>query len=420
MPMQRRRSARNRRMKLAVLFDNLGPYHIARLAALGSHCDLLAIEQHTSSAEYDWHPSAQVPFPRVTLLENAGVPTGSASELGPRAISEVLSGFGPDVIAVPGWAGEQAISAVTWALRHKVPVIVMSESQEIDFPRTTFREWIKRRYLVCCDGALVGGGPHSYYLIKLGMNATRIRVGYDVVDNNYFDTGADRARANAAALLQQHGLPERYFLTSARFIEKKNLPRLIQAFADFLRAMDEQAQASVPWHLVVLGEGALREELERRVATLGLGTRVLMPGFKQYPELPLYYGLAQAFILASTTEQWGLVVNEAMASRLPVLVSERCGCARDLVQPGVNGYTFDPRDVSALTGLMVRLAENEDRRQAMGEASANLIDAWSPDVFAANLIELAEMIQHSPRPPTGRVDRLLLRLMLNLPPWATR
>jgi glycosyltransferase involved in cell wall biosynthesis len=299
-------------------------------------------------------------------------------------------------------------------------VIVMSDSQEIDFPRTIFREWIKRRYVICCDGALVGGRPHSYYLVKLGMDATRIRVGYDVVDNEYFDNGAGQARANAAALRQQHGLPERYFLTSARFIEKKNLPRLIQAFADFLRAMGEQAQASGPWHLVVLGDGALRGELERRVATLGLATRVLMPGFKQYPELPLYYGLAQAFILASTTEQWGLVVNEAMASGLPVLVSECCGCARDLVQSGVNGYTFDPRDVSALTGLMVRLAENEDRRQAMGEASANLIDVWSPDVFAANLIELSEMVKRSPRRQTGWVDRLLLRMMLNRRRRATR
>jgi len=407
-------------MKLVVLFDNLGPYHIARLAALGTHCDLLAVEQHASSAEYDWRPSAQVPFRRVTLFENAGVPTGSASELAPRSLSEVLSGFGPDVIAVPGWAGEQAISAVTWALRRRVPLIVMSESQEIDFPRTIFREWIKRCYLVWCDGALVGGRPQSDYLVKLGMNATRIRVGYDVVDNEYFDSGADRARANAAALRQQHGLPERYFLTSARFIEKKNLPRLIYAFADFLSVMDKQAQASGLWHLVVLGDGALRGELEQRVAALELGTRVLIPGFKQYPELPLYYGLAQAFILASTTEQWGLVVNEAMASGLPVLVSECCGCARDLVQPGVNGYTFDPRDVSALTGLMVQLAENEDRRQAMGEASANLIDAWSPDVFAANLIELAEMVKHSPRPKAGRVDRLLLRVMLSLRWWATR
>jgi len=406
-------------MQLAVLFDNLGPYHIARLAALGSHCDLLAVEQHASSAEYEWRPSAQVPFRRVTLFENAGVPTGSASELASRAISEVLSEFGPDVIAVPGWSGEQAISAVTWALRCKVPVIVMSESQEIDFPRTRIREWIKRRYLDCCDGALVGGRPHSYYLVKLGMDATRIRVGYDVVDNEYFDTGAGRVRANAATLRQQHGFPERYFLTSARFIERKNLPRLIQAFAEFLSAMDEQAPASSLWHLVVLGDGALRGELEQRVSALELGTRVLMPGFKQYSELPLYYGLAQAFILASTTEQWGLVVNEAMASGLPVLVSERCGCARDLVQPGVNGYCFDPRDVGALAGLMGRLAENEDRRQAMGDASANLIEAWSPGVFAANLIELAEMVKRSPRLRMGWID-LLLRTMLNLRRWAAR
>src|SRR5437588_7716138 len=73
-----------RRMKLAVLFDNLGPYHIARLTALGSQCDLLAVEQHANSAEYDWWPSAQVPFRRVTLFENAGAPIGSASELAPR------------------------------------------------------------------------------------------------------------------------------------------------------------------------------------------------------------------------------------------------------------------------------------------------------------------------------------------------
>jgi hypothetical protein len=99
-------------MTLALLFDNLGPYHIARLAALGSHCDLLAVEQHASSTEYAWRPSAQAPFRRVTLFENTGVPRGSASELAPRAISEVLSGFRPDVIAVPGWASEQAISSV--------------------------------------------------------------------------------------------------------------------------------------------------------------------------------------------------------------------------------------------------------------------------------------------------------------------
>src|ERR1700683_2081636 len=113
-------------MKLVVLFENLGPYHIARLAALGSRCNLLAVEQHATSVVYDWRPSTQVPFRRVTLFENAGVPREGASGQTPRAVSEVLSGFGPDVIAVPGWAGEQAISAAPWALRRRVPVIVMS------------------------------------------------------------------------------------------------------------------------------------------------------------------------------------------------------------------------------------------------------------------------------------------------------
>ena len=94
---------------------------------------------------------------------------------------------------------------------------------------------------------------------------------------------------------------------------------------------------------------------------------VILAGFKQYDELPAYYGLASAFVHASTTEQWGLVVNEAMASGLPVLVSDRCGCAPDLVEDGVNGFTFDPYDVEALAGLMQRVAAmTDERRQAMG------------------------------------------------------
>ena len=117
---------------------------------------------------------------------------------------------------------------------------------------------------------------------------------------------------------------------------------------------------------MILGDGHLRPQLTRRVEQLGIAEDVLLPGFKQYDELPAWYGLAGAFVLASTTEQWGLVVNEAMASGLPVLVSERCGCAPDLVEDGVNGFTFDPYDVEGLAGLMQRVAAmTDEQRQAM-------------------------------------------------------
>src|SRR5207244_4064698 len=102
----------------------------------------------------------------------------------------------------------------------------------------------------------------------------------------------------------------------------KNLPRLLEAFAGYRRLAGDAA-----WELVLLGDGPLRPELVALLKDLELDGHVLLPGFKQYDELPAYYGLAGAFIHASTTEQWGLVVNEAMASGLPVLVSDRCGCA---------------------------------------------------------------------------------------------
>lgn len=399
-------------MKLVVLFDNLGPYHVARLSAVAMRCDLLAIEQQAVSVEYAWDATPRVPFSRLTLFEQVRDRCVASAPDIDRAVSRALSSFAPDAVAVPGWATPLAISAVAWAKAHKVSAILMSASQEIDFPRTPLREWIKRRYVGSCDGAIVGGHPHHEYLLKLGMNASRIRLGYDVVDNDYFRAGAAQARANAAAIRAKHGLPERYFLASARFVELKNLPRLIQAFAGFLATLEQGRRTTDPWHLVVIGDGGLRPQLEGLVASLGLSKRVLMPGFLQYPDLPACYGLAEAFVLASTREAWGLVVNEAMASGLPVLVSNRCGCSVDLVRPGLNGYTFDPHDAGALTELMLRIADDPVRRRAMGEASSNLIDAWSPAVFADNLIELAREIAASRIRRPALLDRVVLKLML--------
>src|SRR6185369_15110785 len=92
-----------------------------------------------------------------------------------------------------------------------------------------------------------------------------------------------------------------------------------------------------------------------------------------------------AFVLASTSETWGLVVNEAMASGLPVIVSRRCGCARDLVAEGRNGFTFDPFDVESLTRQLQRMAAPDTDRAAMSRASREIIAHWTPALWAQNL-----------------------------------
>jgi glycosyltransferase involved in cell wall biosynthesis len=141
---------------------------------------------------------------------------------------------------------------------------------------------------------------------------------------------------------------------------------------------------------------------------------VLLPGFKQYPELPAYYGLASAFVHASTTEQWGLVVNEAMASGLPVLVSNRCGCATDLVQEGVNGFTFDPYSVEAIAHAMQRVWQMEDGElKKMGAQSARIITNWGPERFATGLEAAArKAIEVGPRRMNWR-QRLVLPALIN-------
>lgn len=119
------------------------------------------------------------------------------------------------------------------------------------------------------------------------------------------------------------------------------------------------------------------------------------------------------FVHASTSEQWGLVVNEAMAAGLPVLVSNRCGCAADLVREGVNGFTFDPYDVEEMTRLMFRVAHGDVDRAALGQASREIIAEWGPERFAVGLEQAVEAALSAPAPKPSLLDRALLWALIH-------
>ena len=163
----------------------------------------------------------------------------------------------------------------------------------------------------------------------------------------------------------------------------------------------------------MLGDGPLRPALCARLRALGLQSYVHLPGFIQYEELPVYYGLAETLIHASTTEQWGLVVNEAMASGLPVLVSNRCGCATDLVEEGINGFTFDPNDIGSMARLMMRMTSMDlETRSRMGHASYRIISNWGPERFARGLQDAVECAMREGPPCAALLDHLLLKAQM--------
>jgi glycosyltransferase involved in cell wall biosynthesis len=392
---------------ICVIFYRLGPYHWARLNAAGALIPTLGLELFGETSEYDWDkiggPGA---FRRVTLFPDGDVRCIRTKDLVHR-IHNILDEHQPAAVAIPGWSGQGALAALSWCLKAARPAIVMSESQASDGTRSWPKETIKKRVIAMCSTGLVGGAVHVDYLAALGMSRNRIFSGYDAVDNDFFARHSDAARQNAVSLRARYHLPEKYFLASSRFIAKKNLPHLLEAYRDY-----RQLAGPTAWKLVLFGDGPLKPQLLAQIQLLDLAPDVLLPGFKQYGELPVYYGLASAFVHASTAEQWGLVVNEAMACGLPVLVSERCGCAPDLVAQGKNGFTFNPLPASDLTQLFRRIAGKECDRAAMGEASREIIARWSPKTFAANLKNATEMALDTPRRRGGIFDQIILRTLL--------
>jgi glycosyltransferase involved in cell wall biosynthesis len=344
---------------------------------------------------YGWAPVTGEPgFPRRTLL------LGRDPEEVPRAELEALldtclaQGPQPSAVAVPGWASPGARALLRWAVRHGIPAILMSDSTEADAPRHWPKELAKRQLLRFFRAAFVAGAPQARYLEGLGFASERIFRGYDVVDNAHFAAGAKRAA----------GRREPFFLASGRFVPKKNFARLLEAYALYRGLAGPMA-----WGLVLMGDGELRPALESLRTRFGLDGHVAFPGFRQYAELPAWYGRAGAFVLPSTSEQWGLVVNEAMAAGLPVLVSRRCGCAEDLVREGRNGFTFDPLDVPGLATLLRRTAHGGLDLAGMGEAGRMTVADWGLERFVTGLAAaVAAATRPEPGPRPGLLGRGLL------------
>jgi glycosyltransferase involved in cell wall biosynthesis len=386
----------------AIIFDNFGPYHLARLQAAAATCDLLAIEVAGRSATYAWDSTPGGAFRRETLIDDGTSEDFPRGEVA-RRLATVLDRFQPAVVVVPGWASPAAWAAMHWCARRGVAMVCLSESTSWDEPSAAWKTALKRRLVRRFASALVGGKHHVDNLVALGLPRERIFFGYDAVDDAYFAAHADAVRANPEEARRRHNLPARYFLASARFVAKKNLARLLEAYAQYRAHAGPDA-----WSLVLLGDGALRPELEQQRDALGLRGPILMPGFRQYPELPAHYALAGAFVHPSTIEPWGLVVNEAAASGLPLLVSNRCGCAPELVRDGVNGFTFDPTDVRALAQLMARIAAPDFPRGDFAAKSREIVAPWGPERFGQGLAQAVEVALARGPVPVGPVDRLLL------------
>jgi len=299
-----------------------------------------------------------------------------------RALVQRMLAFNPDVLTLTGYYDPAQLLLLLIAKLRGIKVIMQNESTQVDQTRRGFREWIKRRIVSLYDGFFCFGTHSADYMLELGVPPRKILLKKNAVDNDTLLTAYNRALPHRAEQQRALGLKPHNFVYVGRLVTVKNLAALLQAFGE----ARQQTARGLDWGLVLVGDGDQRAHLQRQVEELGLSDAVRFIDGQPWYRVPDYLALADVLVLPSLSEPWGLVVNEAMVCGMPVVVSDRCGCAVDLVRDGQNGYLFDPSQSDALTQTLLRFINGEADVTRMGRESKRLIAPYAPDAVAREML----------------------------------
>jgi glycosyltransferase involved in cell wall biosynthesis len=273
-----------------------------------------------------------------------------------------------DACIVSGWYLKSYLQAIRAARSLGVRVLVRGDSQLAE-GRGLLRRAVKyfpyRLLMRQGDAFLYVGASNYAYLRHYGVPPERLFFSPHFVENERFTLGAATARDNgdAAALRATWGAAagDVVFAFAGKLIAIKRVE-------DFVMAIAVAARRDRAIRGVIVGSGpdgpAIRALAARESAPIAFA------GFTNQRALPAVYAAADCLVLPSRSESWGLVVNEAMASGIPAIVSDRVGCALDLIEEGKTGFTFPVGDWHALADRLIRvrhqmLAERDVTRQAV-------------------------------------------------------
>lgn len=372
--------------RLILITEIIAPYRIPVFNALAREADLelmvifLAENDpglrkwlvYKNELHFPYHvlSSWRVRLSRRNLLLNWG-------------LSRVLQSYSPDAIVCGGYSDPADWQAWWWARRRGVPFISWVESNANDQrsggPMETF---LKRRFLEGCARVAVPGAASATYVKSFGVANEAVLIAPNAVDNDLYARGAAQARTRDSSQNATLGLPDRYFLFVGRLIREKGVFDLIEAYGRLTAELRQHIG------LVFVGEGDARSQLEIAARKVSPG-RVIFRGFVQRDQLAREYALADIFVFPTYSDPWGLVVNEAMACGLPIIISDVAGCTADLVKDGWNGRVVGPGNPAKLAVAMEEIACNGELRRVMGERSRNTIADYTPEHCAAGLAAAA-------------------------------
>ncbi|MBA3382838.1 MAG: glycosyltransferase [Actinobacteria bacterium] len=360
-------------IRVTAVFPEPTPYRaplLDRVAAL-PEVELTVLYAARTVAGRTWHvePRHRAVFLRGALLPGAQRLLHHDYPVTP-GIARALEGARPEVVVVSGWSTFAAQAAIAWCRVRRVPYVLVVESHD-EGPRPGWRRRVKGavvpRVVEGASGVLVTGTLARRSMIARGARPERVRVFANTIDVERFGEQADRLAGRRTELREELGAgpDDVVVLSVARLAAEKGLDVLLHAVA---QAGDAR------FLLVVAGDGPEREPLEDLAGVRGV--RLTLAGDREWKRIVEVYVVADVFALLSEREPWAVVVNEAAACGLPLVLSDRVGAAPDLLHHGENGFLVAAGDVDAAAIALRRLATNPTLRRAFGARSRELAQDW--------------------------------------------
>jgi len=292
-----------------------------------------------------------------------------------RDVVKQLETGGFDAVWVHGWAWLCSLQVIMAADRLKIPVLLRGESNGFKERINPLKKSIKKLFLDFLFKKInaflyVGKLNHDFYK-SYGISEERLFLVPYTVDNDFFQMQSILASNSREELKRSLNLePSRpIILYAAKLIEVKRPQDLLAAY----RLLSPDGIKEPQPYLLFVGDGILRDSIEDLAKETGWQS-IRFLGFRNQSEMPTMYDLCDIFILPSSFEPWGLAINEVMNAGKAVVVSDRVGCASDLIVDKQNGMIFPVGDVRALADAMRWAIANADQA---GKKSLELIQSWS-------------------------------------------
>lgn len=294
-----------------------------------------------------------------------------------------------DALWLHGYKHQVQLRAICAARSLGIPILVRGDSNGLETGLTRgISSKVVQRLFRIIDAFLCIGSQNRQFYSNRGVGGEKLFSVPYAVDNAYFQNAIQRASSSREELQTSLNVISNapVILYAGKLTEGKRPVDLLMAYSRVVRDFERGSEP----YLVFVGDGKLRWFLEQFVLRLQLD-RVRFAGFVNQSEMPRYYDLCDIFVLPSERERWGLAVNEAMNAAKPVIVTDKVGCAPDLVHEGENGFVVPTGDVAALTSRLSLLLDHRSLRDEMGQASLRIVSNFS---FEQDLQGLKAALRH--------------------------